>query len=307
MKRKKQTVATIAARKRGKKESGDKLVMCTAYDATFASLLDQAGIDVLLVGDSLGMVIQGHKNTLPVTLEHVIYHCAAVTRGATYAHVVGDMPFMSYQVCAEDALRAAGRLLQEGNAHAVKLEGGINVAGTVKRLVDSGIPVMGHIGLTPQSVHAFGGFKIQGRDVQSARRLLDDAHALVDAGVYSLVLEGIPMEVAGEITASVAVPTIGIGAGPKCDGQVLVCYDLLGMTGDFQPKFLKRFAEIGQGITAAVQDFATEVRQGQFPDDEHSFHSPSLHAVDDGDNTKDDPVSKSNRTKRTKRKTGGSG
>ena len=258
---------------RQRKDSPDKLVMSTAYDATFASLLSGAGVDLLLVGDSLGMVIQGHDTTVPVTLEDMIYHTRAVRRGSTTAHVVGDLPFMSYRVSKEQALISATRMLQEGCAHSVKLEGGVDVADTVSALTSAGIPVMGHIGLTPQHVHAMGGFKVQGKDQEGARRILEDARALCAAGVYSLVLEGIPADLAETITAEVDVPTIGIGAGPKCDGQVLVCYDFLGINMGFKPKFLKTFADLGQEIQNATQQYISEVRDGTFPGPEHSFKS----------------------------------
>lgn len=253
------------------KANGERIVMVTAYDATFARLLDRAGIDVLLVGDSLGMVVQGHDTTLPVTLEDIIYHTRAVARGAEHAHVVADMPFLSYQVSVEEAVRNAGRLLKDGMAHAVKLEGGTEVAEIVRRCVSFGIPVMGHIGLTPQSVHAMGGFRIQGRDEESRRHLLDGARALEEAGCYSIVLEGIPAELAGEITRALEIPTIGIGAGAQCDGQVLVCYDLLGMDETFQPKFVKRYETLGARIHEAAAAFAREVRAGEFPTDAHAF------------------------------------
>lgn len=258
---------------RQRKDSPDKLVMSTAYDATFASLLSGAGVDLLLVGDSLGMVIQGHDTTVPVTLEDMIYHTRAVRRGSTTAHVVGDLPFMSYRVSKEQALISATRMLQEGCAHSVKLEGGVDVADTVSALTSAGIPVMGHIGLTPQHVHAMGGFKVQGKDQEGARRILEDARALCAAGIYSLVLEGIPADLAETITAEVDVPTIGIGAGPKCDGQVLVCYDFLGINMGFKPKFLKTFADLGQEIQNATQQYISEVRDGTFPGPEHSFKS----------------------------------
>ncbi|MEC8052923.1 MAG: 3-methyl-2-oxobutanoate hydroxymethyltransferase [Myxococcota bacterium] len=258
---------------RQRKDSPDKLVMSTAYDATFASLLSGAGVDLLLVGDSLGMVIQGHDTTVPVTLEDMIYHTRAVRRGSTTAHVVGDLPFMSYRVSKEQALISATRMLQEGCAHSVKLEGGVDVADTVGALTSAGIPVMGHIGLTPQHVHAMGGFKVQGKDQEGARRILEDARALCAAGIYSLVLEGIPADLAETITAEVDVPTIGIGAGPKCDGQVLVCYDFLGINMGFKPKFLKTFADLGQEIQNATQQYISEVRDGTFPGPEHSFKS----------------------------------
>lgn len=261
------------------KNKGEKIVMCTAYDATFASILDAAGIEVLLVGDSLGMVIQGHDTTLPVTLDHMIYHTAAVARGSKRAHIVGDLPFMSYRISQEQALTSATRMLQEGGAHSVKLEGGKDLAPTIVRIVAAGIPVMGHIGLTPQSVHAMGGFRIQGRDVEGARRIIEDARALEAAGCFALVLEGIPAEVAAEITSKLSIPTIGIGAGKHCDGQVLVCYDLLGMNNDFKPKFLKTYNNLREQITDSVSQFATEVREGEFPKEQHSFHGKTPRLV----------------------------
>ncbi|RKH48767.1 3-methyl-2-oxobutanoate hydroxymethyltransferase [Corallococcus sp. AB049A] len=253
------------------KQSGQKICMVTAYDATFARILDEGGADVLLVGDSLGMVVQGQESTLPVTLDQMIYHCTAVSRGAKRAHVVGDMPFMSYQVSPQEAVRNAGRLVAEGNVGSVKLEGGAEFADTVRAIVRASIPVMGHLGLTPQSVHKMGGYVVQGRDEDAARRMLDDALALEAAGAYSLVLEGVPLELARTITQSLKIPTIGIGAGKHCDGQVLVCYDLLGMNPDFKPKFVKRFANLHGNITEAANTYFSEVRAGTFPDEEHSF------------------------------------
>lgn len=258
---------------RQRKDSSDKLVMSTAYDATFASLLSGSGVDLLLVGDSLGMVIQGHDTTVPVTLDEMIYHTRAVSRGAGSAHVVGDLPFMSYRVSKEQALISATRMLQEGRAHSVKLEGGVDVADTVKALTSAGIPVMGHVGLTPQHVHAMGGFKVQGKDQESAKRIIEDARALCEAGIFSLVLEGIPADLAEAITDEIDVPTIGIGAGPHCDGQVLVCYDFLGINMGFKPKFLKVFANLGEEIQNATQEYISEVRAGTFPAAEHSFKS----------------------------------
>jgi len=252
------------------KQRGRRITMLTAYDATFARLLDACDVDILLVGDSLGMVIQGLQNTLPVTLEEVIYHSRAVARGASRAHLVADMPFMSYQDSPEQGLRSAGRLIKEGRAEAVKLEGGQRHADLVRRLTEVGIPVMGHIGLTPQSIHAMGGYKVQGKHEAQAQKLVEDALALEEAGIYSLVLEGIPQEVAGEITARLSVPTIGIGAGPLCDGQVLVIYDLLGMDPDFSPRFLKKYESFGEKIRAAVGRYTEEVREGVFPGPEHS-------------------------------------
>ncbi len=267
MRTEKVTIHTL----RQKKASGDKITMLTCYDASFARLLDGAGVDVLLVGDSLGMVVQGNATTLPVTLDEMIYHTRAVVRGTRRAQVVGDMPFMSYQTSLEDALRSAGRLMKEGGAEAVKLEGGAQHAELVRRLVASGIPVMGHIGLTPQSFHQMGGFKVQGREQKAAERLLVDAQTLEEAGAYSIVLEGIPLEVAGRITAALRVPTIGIGAGPLCDGQVLVIYDLLGMNEEFKPKFVKRYENFAVRIRTAVDEFIDEVKTGRFPSDEESF------------------------------------
>ena len=265
---------------RARKARGEKLVMCTAYDATFASILDTAGTDILLVGDSLGMVIQGHETTIPVTLDHMIYHTRAVTRGTKRAHVVGDMPFMSYKVSAEQALESAMRLMQEGRAHSVKLEGGQELAPTIARITEAGIPVMGHVGLTPQSVHAMGGFKIQGRNSEGAQRILDDALALQAAGCFAIVLEGIPLDLAKEITSQLEIPTIGIGAGVHCDGQVLVCYDMLGMNEGFKPKFLKEYANLHEVIVGAVENYADEVRAGEFPSESHSFKSKKLRLVE---------------------------
>ena len=253
------------------KRDGERITMVTAYDATFARLFDEAGIDVLLVGDSLGMVVQGQDSTLPVTVDEVIYHCRAVARGTRRAHIVGDMPFMSWQVSIEDALRNAGRFLSEGRAQAVKLEGGVEAAPTIERVVQAGIPVMAHVGLTPQSVHAMGGFRVQGKTEAAAARILRDAKAVADAGAYALVLEGIPTDLAREITDTLDIPTIGIGAGPHCDGQVLVCYDLLGLTPDLKPKFVKRYAEFFDEGVAAARRYGDEVRAGSFPSEEHGF------------------------------------
>jgi 3-methyl-2-oxobutanoate hydroxymethyltransferase len=261
------------------KERGEKIAVLTAYDATFARLFDEAGADVLLVGDSLGMVVQGNDTTLPVTLDEMAYHCRAVVRGTRHAHVVGDMPFMTYQASVEQALTNAGRLIKEGGCHSVKLEGGAQHAELVKKLVGSGIPVMGHIGLTPQSYHQLGGFKVQGRDSGGRERLLADALALEDAGVYAIVLEAIPADIAREITAALSIPTIGIGAGVECDGQVLVSYDMLGMDESFKPRFVRRFATLGATIKDAVGQYVTEVRGGTFPSDAESFAINETRAV----------------------------
>jgi 3-methyl-2-oxobutanoate hydroxymethyltransferase len=259
-----------------RKNTHEKIVMLTAYDASFARLFDNAGVDVLLVGDSLGMVVQGHTNTLPVTLEDMVYHCKAVAKGAQRAHVVGDLPFMSYQVSRDQALVSAGRLIQEGGAHAVKLEGGEHYAETVRSIVSAGIPVMGHIGLTPQSVHRMGGFKVQGKDHSSARQVMRDALALEAAGCYALVLEGIPRVLAAEITQTVGIPTIGIGAGAGCDGQVLVGYDLLGMNPHFKPSFVKAYADLHNTITEACHTFMAEIKNGVFPAHEHGYDGAGI-------------------------------
>jgi 3-methyl-2-oxobutanoate hydroxymethyltransferase len=253
------------------KARGERIAMITAYDATFAQMLDEAGADVLLVGDSLGMVVQGLDSTLPVTVDEMIYHCRAVARGARRAMVVGDMPFMSWQPSVEQALRNAGRFLSEGAAQAVKLEGGAEAAEVIARLVRAGIPVVGHVGLMPQNVHAMGGFRVQGKTLDAAQRVLDDARAVAEAGAFSLVLEGIPSDLAARITAELDIPTVGIGAGVSCDGQVLVCYDLLGLTPNLRPKFVKRYAELFAEGRAAARNFCEEVRAGTFPTDEHSF------------------------------------
>jgi 3-methyl-2-oxobutanoate hydroxymethyltransferase len=261
------TIHTLAAQK----ARGEKISMITAYDATFARLLDEAGADILLVGDSLGMVVQGHDNTLPVTLDEMIYHCRAVGRGAKRAQIVGDMPFMTYQESVEAGIRNAGRLMKEGGCHAVKLEGGAQHAPLVARLVAAGIPVMGHLGLTPQSVHQMGGFKLQGREEGAAERLIADARALEEAGAYAIVLEGLPTEVAAAVTAALTVPTIGIGAGDGCDGQVLVIYDLLGLDERFKPRFVRRYAELAGTIKDACAHFIADVRNGAFPGAAESY------------------------------------
>ncbi|HEY2380571.1 MAG TPA: 3-methyl-2-oxobutanoate hydroxymethyltransferase [Terriglobia bacterium] len=246
---------------RAMKERGEKIAVWTAYDFTMARLLDRAGIDVILVGDSLGMVVLGYDNTLPVTLEMMIHHTAAASRGAKRALIVADMPFLTYQLSLEDAMRNAGRLIQEGGAAAVKIEGGRQIADTAKRLVEIGVPVMGHIGLTPQSVHQLGGFRQQGRDSEAADRLAKDAETLERAGVFAVVLESIPADLAGRITASVKIPTIGIGAGSQCDGQVLVSHDALGLT-DAPPPFAKQYAQLSDQISSAVRAYIEDVRAG---------------------------------------------
>ncbi len=263
------TVPQLRAMK--SEQGGTPIVMVTAYDATFARMLDEAGVDILLVGDSLGMVVQGESDTLGVSVDDIVYHCKAVARGNRTAHVVGDMPFLSYQVSPEDALRNAGRIVAEGRAHAVKLEGGEAMAPAIAKIAAAGIPVMAHVGLTPQSVHAMGGFRVQGREHAEAQRIYADAIAVAEAGAYALVLEGIPGELAERITAAVSIPTIGIGAGVHCDGQVLVCYDLLGMTSDLRPKFVKRYDDGFARVVAATTAFCDEVRARRFPGEEHTF------------------------------------
>ncbi len=267
MKTQRVTIHTL----RQMKERGEKIAVLTAYDATFARLLDEGGADVLLVGDSLGMVVQGHDTTLPVTLDEIISHTKAVVRGTQRAHVVGDMPFGSYQASLDQGVANAAKLMKEGGCHSIKLEGGAVHAELVRRLVAAGIPVMGHIGLTPQSFHQLGGFKVQGRETGGREKLIADARALEEAGVYSIVLEAIPADIAREITESVSVPTIGIGGGAGCDGQVLVCYDMLGMDETFKPRFVRRFAQLGQTIKEAVASYVGEVRAGTFPSDAESF------------------------------------
>jgi 3-methyl-2-oxobutanoate hydroxymethyltransferase len=250
----------------GAKRRGEKVTVLTAYDWAFARLLDQAGVDCLLVGDSLGMVVQGHPHCLTVTMDQMVYHTSLVSRAVRRALVVADMPFMSYQISVEKALQNAGRLIQEGGAAAVKLEGGVVRAETVRAIVGSGIPVMGHIGLTPQSVHEFGGFKVQ----RDGKRLLADAHALEEAGVFALVIECVPGELARDITAAVRVPTIGIGAGPDCDGQVLVLHDVLGMLPEGRPRFVKSYADLASTVQAAARQYVADVRAGAFPAQEHT-------------------------------------
>ena len=245
--------------------------MLTAYDYSTASLLDAAGINGILVGDSLGNVILGYEDTISVTMEDMIHHGAAVARGAKNALVVVDMPFMSYQGSVYDALKNAGRLMKEGRANAVKLEGGAEVVPQIEAIVQAGIPVMGHLGLTPQSINAFGGYKVQGKDEAAAQKLLDDAKAIAEAGVFAIVLECVPSALAKKVTEAVPVPTIGIGAGADCDGQILVYQDMLGMFSDFTPKFVKRYANIGEAMKAAFKGYIDEVGEGVFPTAEHGY------------------------------------
>ena len=254
------------------KQRGEKIVALTAYDYTFARILDESGVDVILVGDSVGQIIAGHDSTLPVTVEDMIYHGRAVRRGVQHAFVVIDMPFLSFQINPEDTLRNAGRILKETGAEAVKLEGGDEeTARHVRALVRAGIPVMGHIGLTPQSVHVLGGYRVQGRDTANAERMREEALRLEDAGAFSIVLELVPAALAGDITRSVKIPTIGIGAGADVDGQVLVLYDMLGLNESFVPKFLRQFASLGKDTRKGIADYGDAVRNGTFPATEHTF------------------------------------
>lgn len=264
------TVPALRGRK-ATRGQGDKLAMVTAYDVTFARLFDSAGVDAMLVGDSLGMVIQGYTSTLAVTLDEVIYHTRAVARGTANAHIIGDMPFMSYQTSLDEGLRNAGRLMKEGGAESVKVEGGKELGELVHRMVRTGIPVMGHVGLLPQRVHAMGGFKVQGRDDEAAESILEDAMVLAEAGCYAVVIEGVPAPLAERITHAIDVPTIGIGAGVGCDGQILVGYDLLGLNNAMKPRFVKHFANFYDDGLSAARAYIDEVRGGVFPGAEHSF------------------------------------
>jgi 3-methyl-2-oxobutanoate hydroxymethyltransferase len=254
------------------KNEGKKFSMLTAYDYPMALLEDRAGIEVILVGDSLGMTVLGYPNTVPVTMDEMIHHTKAVTRGAKYALILGDMPFMSFNMSEREAILNAGRFLKEGGADAVKLEGGASVKETVRSIVKAGIPVMGHIGLTPQTASMLGGFKVQGKDAQAAQRIIDDALLLEDAGAFSVLLEAIPAPIAKRITERLKAPTIGIGAGLHCDGQVLVVHDLLGLFDRFTPKFAKRYINLSELILKSFQDYREEVLRGAFPADQHSFH-----------------------------------
>jgi len=253
------------------KQKGEKIVMLTAYDYTTAKIVDEIGVPLILVGDSLGMVILGYESTIPVTMEEMIHHTKAVVRGTKQTMVVGDMPFMTYHISIEQALQNATRFIQEAGAQAIKLEGGVTVADKVKRLVDCGIPVMGHIGLTPQSIHQFGGFKVQGKTPEAATKLLEDAVALEQAGAFSIVLETVPSQLAQIITGKIGIPTIGIGAGIHCDGQVQVINDILGSFTDFAPKHAKRYANIADIMSSAIREYYQEVTAGSFPTDEQSF------------------------------------
>jgi 3-methyl-2-oxobutanoate hydroxymethyltransferase len=253
------------------KADGEKIAVLTAYDYPFARIMDQAGIDVVLVGDSAGSVVAGYDTTLPVTMEEMLYHTRAVVRGVSQALVVADMPFLSYQVDLAEARRNAGLLIKEGGAQAVKLEGGVHVAETIRAIVNMDVPVVGHIGLTPQSIHRMGGYRVQGREEAQSKQLLADARAVADAGACAVVLEAIPAKLAGEISAALLIPTIGIGAGVDCDGQVLVIHDILGLCEKYSPKFVKRYADVSGTIRQGIDDYIHEVKDGSFPGPEHSF------------------------------------
>ncbi|GIW96374.1 MAG: 3-methyl-2-oxobutanoate hydroxymethyltransferase [Pirellulaceae bacterium] len=252
------------------KQAGEKIAMLTAYDYYTAQTLDQAGVDILLVGDTVGMAVAGHPTTIPVRLEHIIYHAEMVSRAVKRAMVVGDLPFLTYQVTIESAVQNAGRLMQDGKVHAVKLEGGRSMVPFIKHILRAGIPVMGHLGLTPQSVYRFGGFRVQGRDALSATKVREAALALQDAGCFAIVLEAIPADLAREVTQSLRIPTIGIGAGPHCDGQVLVTPDMLGMTG-FSAKYIKHYANLKQVVHDAVSQYVREVKSGEYPTEKHAY------------------------------------
>jgi 3-methyl-2-oxobutanoate hydroxymethyltransferase len=254
-----------------KKAEARKITMLTAYDYPFAQIIDEAGVDAVLVGDSLGVVVQGRENTLPVTMDEMIYHTKMVVRAVKSALVIGDMPFMSYQASLEEAVRNAGRFLKEGGAAAIKIEGGVEISDRISAMTRADIPVMAHIGLTPQSIHRMGGYKVQGKSKSAARRLIEEARVVENAGAFAIVLEGIPLSLAKEITKTLSIPTIGIGAGPYCDGQVLVMHDLLGLFDRFVPKFVKRYANLKAEAIRAIEEYRKEIEEGRFPSEEQSF------------------------------------
>ncbi len=254
------------------KQRGEKISMLTAYDYTMAGIVDSAGIDVILVGDSASNVMAGFDTTVPMTLDHMIYHTSCVVRGVNRSLVIADLPFMSFQVTAKEALISAGRMMKEAGAHGVKLEGGSSVINTVKRIVDAGIPVMGHLGLTPQSIYKFGTYKVRAKEEEEANKLIEDARKLEKAGVFSLVLEKIPAQLAKKVTDSISVPTIGIGAGPDCDGQVLVLHDMLGLNKDFSPRFLRRYADLNKIAGEAVKNYISDVKSGEFPNENEKYN-----------------------------------
>ena len=262
------TTQTVVSMKR----EGEKISMLTAYDFTMAGIIDSAGIDVILVGDSASNVMAGFDTTIPITLDHMIYHTSCVVRAVDRALVIADLPFMSYQVTAKEALISAGRMMKEAGAHAVKLEGGKPIADTVKRIVEAGIPVMGHLGLTPQSIYKFGTYKVRAKEEEEAERLIEDAKILEESGVFSIVLEKIPTALAKRVTESLSVPTIGIGAGPHCDGQVLVLHDMLGLNKDFSPRFLRRYEDLHSRMSDAVQSYIKDVKESDFPNEDEQYN-----------------------------------
>lgn len=255
------------------KSAGENISMLTAYDYTMARILDRAGIDIILVGDSAANVMAGHETTVPMTLDHMIYHASCVVRGVEKALIIADLPFMSYQVTTKEALISAGRMMKEAGVHGVKLEGGKTIADTVRKIVDAGIPVMGHLGLTPQSIYKFGTYKVRATEQSEAEALLEDAHRLEQAGCFSLVLEKIPAELAAQVSDSLSIPTIGIGAGDECDGQVLVTHDMLGLNKEFKPRFLRRYADLHDRMTEAVQHYIKDVKEGDFPNEDEQYGS----------------------------------
>lgn len=255
------------------KSAGENISMLTAYDFTMARILDRAGIDIILVGDSAANVMAGHETTVPMTLDHMIYHASCVVRGVDKALIIADLPFMSYQVTTKEALISAGRMMKEAGVHGVKLEGGKAIADTVGKIVDAGIPVMGHLGLTPQSIYKFGTYKVRATEQSEAEALLEDARRLEEAGCFSLVLEKIPAALAAEVTGSVSIPTIGIGAGGECDGQVLVTHDMLGLNKEFKPRFLRRYADLHDTMTEAVRHYIKDVKEGEFPNEDEQYGS----------------------------------
>lgn len=264
---KKVTTQTVVEMKR----QSEKISMLTAYDYTMARIIDQAGIDVILVGDSASNVMAGYETTVPMTMEHMIYHASCVVRGVDTALVIADLPFMSYQVTAEEALENAGRMMKEAGVHGVKLEGGKPVVNTISKIVEAGIPVMGHLGLTPQSIYKFGTYKVRATDQSEADQLIEDAKRLEEAGCFAIVLEKIPADLAAEVTAAISIPTIGIGAGAQCDGQVLVTHDMLGLNKEFKPRFLRRYADMHTSMTKAVQQYISDIKMGDFPNENEQY------------------------------------
>jgi 3-methyl-2-oxobutanoate hydroxymethyltransferase len=266
-----------------KKHRGEKIITITSYDYSIAKIIDECGFDLILVGDSLSMVVLGYKNTLSVTMDEMIHHTKAVSRGISNAMLVGDMPFLSYKIDNKEAVKNAGRFIQEGGAEGVKVEGGTEICPIIRKIIDADIQVMGHIGLTPQAIYQFGGFMVQGKTIEAAKKLVLDAKNLENEGVFSIVLESIPWQIAKLITKSINIPTIGIGAGPYCDGQIIVINDMLGIFTDFKPKFLKYFGDIGENIRKALKSYSDEVKKGKYPDQEHSYEFPeeSLNDVND--------------------------